>query len=82
MFRSENQGVIFLEKTMHPSKRRHTVIECIAVPLDVEADAALYFRQALNEVDEEWGTHQKIIDTHQKGLKRSVPEVILVVFIF
>ena len=73
MFRSEKQGVIFLEKTAETHQRRHTFIECIAVPLEVEADASLYFKQALMEADAEWSTHKKIIDTHQKGLRRSIP---------
>ena len=75
MFRSLGQGVIFVERTYESSKRRHAFMEAIGVPRDLEADTPLYFKQALNESAEEWSTHHKIIDTYEKGLRRSIPKV-------
>jgi len=49
-------------------------LEAIPLPNDAWQDAALYFRSALVEQAEEWGTHQKLIDTLGKGLRRSVPK--------
>ncbi|OQS04213.1 hypothetical protein THRCLA_03535 [Thraustotheca clavata] len=73
MWQSQGHGVVFLETTMNPNKKRHTVIECVPIPLNLEGDIPLYFKQGLLECDEEWATHKKIIDTSEKGLQRSIP---------
>ncbi|KDO17759.1 hypothetical protein SPRG_16801 [Saprolegnia parasitica CBS 223.65] len=73
MWAALGSAVVFLETTMDPAKKRHTVIECVPVPLQLEPDVPMYFKQGLVECDEEWATHKKIIDTTGKGLQRSIP---------
>ncbi|OQR96455.1 hypothetical protein ACHHYP_15787 [Achlya hypogyna] len=73
MWAKEGCAAVFLETTMDPSKKRHTIIECIPVPVAMEPDVPLYFKQGLLNADEEWSTHKKIIDTTEKGLHRSIP---------
>ena len=74
MFHEENRGVLFLEMALEPKKRKHTVIECIPLPMDLAADAPIYFKKALSESDELWSQHAKIFETKGKGLRRSVPK--------
>ncbi|EQC32590.1 hypothetical protein SDRG_09907 [Saprolegnia diclina VS20] len=73
MWAASGSAVVFLETTMDPAKKRHTVIECVPVPLQLEPDVPMYFKQGLVECDEEWATHKKVIDTTEKGLQRSIP---------
>ena len=84
MFAKEGRGVIFIETVMRASKggsggggmALQAKMECIPVPTSVERDAPLYFKSALAEVAQEWGTHQKTItlDGQKKTLRNAVPK--------
>ncbi|KAK1434613.1 hypothetical protein QVD17_00361 [Tagetes erecta] len=77
MFAKQEKEVIFLETVMGLAKQsRHCMIECIPVPRDGGKQAALYFKKAIDEAEEEWSQHnaKKLIDTSVKGLRHSIPE--------
>ncbi|KAL8208790.1 hypothetical protein R6Q57_008202 [Mikania cordata] len=77
MFAKQGKDVVFLETVMGLAKQsRHCMIECIPLPLDVGKQAALYFKKAIDEAEEEWRQHsaKKLIDTSEKGLRHSIPE--------
>ncbi|KAJ3410584.1 hypothetical protein HDV05_003621 [Chytridiales sp. JEL 0842] len=67
-----NHGVIFIEQVLNLKWQKHTVIECIPVPLSVFDEAKAYFHQALSTSDDEWSTHKKIIQTESRGFRRSM----------
>ncbi|KAI3694896.1 hypothetical protein L1987_77879 [Smallanthus sonchifolius] len=77
MFAKQEKEVVFLETVMGLAKQsRHCMIECIPLPADVGKEAALYFKKAIDEAEEEWSQHnaKKLIDTSVKGLRHSIPE--------
>ena len=62
MFQREGRGVIFQETVTRTTSSGggmalQAKMEVIPVPLIVEQDAPLYFKSALAEVVQEWGTH-------------------------
>ena len=74
MFAKTGQGVLFCE-TVLPSKNLWQArMEVVPVPKRVEQDAAMYFKSALTEQAEEWGTHTKLLSTREKGLRRTIPK--------
>lgn len=86
MCHSEGRGIIFLETVERTSQSAsggvgggggmttQARMDVIPVPLAVERDAQLYFRSALAEVAQEWGTHQRPIALEgKKTLRNSVP---------
>jgi hypothetical protein len=56
--------------------RAHACVECIPVDADAFARAPLIFKQELDTSESEWSQHhaKRVIDTSQKGLRRSIPE--------
>ena len=68
-------GCLFLETSGRPGSRNAWArVECVPVPLEVEEDAPLYFKQALSAADEEWATHKALIDTSGPGgLRKCLP---------
>ncbi|KAJ3032965.1 hypothetical protein HK097_005015, partial [Rhizophlyctis rosea] len=74
MFAKENRGVLFMEQVINFKWRKHTVIECIPVPMDKWEDAPAYFKEAILSSEEEWSQHQKVIETGKRegGFRRSM----------
>jgi hypothetical protein len=69
------QKCVFLETVYDLGRQRHTIIECIPLPKELYDDAEMYFVKALNEADEEWAQHKKIIrfSNEKGGIRRAVP---------
>ncbi|KAL7525395.1 hypothetical protein ACHAXR_001866 [Thalassiosira sp. AJA248-18] len=64
MFHKLGRGVLFLETVTRTTSRGgsggtalQAKMEVVPVPRSVERDAPLYFKSALAEVAQEWGTH-------------------------
>jgi len=74
MFAAQKKGVVFIEIVHDVSHKRHTVINCIPLPLNLYNQAPIYFKKAILESDEQWSQHKKIIDTRKKSFRRSVPK--------
>ncbi len=74
-FAKEGKGVIFMETVPNLKWHRHTIIECIPVPMDVSEDAPAYFKDALLASESDWSQHQKVIDTSKNGFRRSMVKV-------
>ena len=69
MFSAQKKGVIFMEQVINLKWQKHTVIECIPVPMSIYEDAPAYFREAILSADEEWTQHKKLIDTSKNGFR-------------
>jgi len=76
MFAAESppRGCVFMETVTHVKKRRHTVIECVPVPLELIRDAHVVFKKEILDADVEWSVNKKLIDAREKGFRRSVPK--------
>ncbi|KAJ3185096.1 hypothetical protein HDU87_002662 [Geranomyces variabilis] len=72
MFAAINQGVIFLEQVINFKWQKHTVIECIPLPIEHWEDASAYYKEAILASDDEWTQHRKLIDTSKNGFRRSM----------
>ena len=83
MFNKDGRGVIFLETVTRTSGNKgmgyQARMEVVPVPKSVERDAPLYFKSALAEVAQEWGTHglKPIVLGGQsnKNLRSAVPKI-------
>jgi len=70
---AQGLGCIFIE-TAGRGGKAWAHLDCVPVPLEVEEDAPLYFKQALSSCDEEWATHKASIDTTKPGgLRKAIP---------
>ena len=81
MFRREGRDVLFLETVTRTSRGGGQLglqakMEVVPVPRRVERDAPLFFKSALSEVAQEWGTHgqKPIVLNEKKTLRNSVPK--------
>mmetsp|Transcript_19789 Transcript_19789/g.42552 ORF Transcript_19789/g.42552 Transcript_19789/m.42552 type:complete len:524 (-) Transcript_19789:59-1630(-) len=84
MFHKEGRGVLFLETVTRTSRgggggaALQAKMEIVPVPMSVERDAPLYFKSALAEMAQEWGTHGKkgcvTLDGSKKTLRNAVPK--------
>ncbi|KAI8827784.1 CwfJ C-terminus 2-domain-containing protein-like protein [Chytriomyces cf. hyalinus JEL632] len=67
-----DHGCIFTEQVVNFNWHKHTVIECVPVPLGKFEDAPAYFKEAMMASEEEWSQHKKMIDTSKNGFRRSM----------
>eukprot|EP00041_Stephanoeca_diplocostata_P038737 m.1548000 g.1548000 ORF g.1548000 m.1548000 type:complete len:187 (-) comp25262_c1_seq8:4531-5091(-) len=73
MWTAHKKDVVFMETVHHLRYHPHTVVH--AVPLEAEHGelAPMYFKKGIQDSDEQWSQHKKVIDTRSKGLRKSVP---------
>jgi hypothetical protein len=75
MYAKENKEVLFIETVLPSSKGLwQTRLEAIPVLKRHANDAPMYFKSALTEQAEEWGTHTKLLSTREKGLRGTIPK--------
>jgi len=75
MYARERKGIILCETVMPNKNFWQTKIEVIAVPFSQLQDAPLYFKSALVEQAEEFGTHTKLLKTSgNKQLRSIIPK--------
>ncbi|RKP18045.1 hypothetical protein ROZALSC1DRAFT_30211 [Rozella allomycis CSF55] len=74
MLASRGFTVVFLETCIKFNKLPHTVIDAIPLPGDCINQVKGYFKKAINEIGSEWSQNKKLVDTFEKGLRRSVPK--------
>eukprot|EP00953_Heterococcus_sp_UTEX-ZZ885_P033489 17406-Heterococcus_DN1.PRE.1 len=58
---SGNCGVVFFETANKFSKRPHASIEAVFVSQDIEADASIYYKQAMMEAAEECDSQEAVL---------------------
>lgn len=75
MYAKENKDVLFVETVLPSSKGLwQTRLEAIPVFKRQASDAPMFFKSALTEQAEEWGTHTKLLSTRGKGLRGTIPK--------
>jgi hypothetical protein len=74
MYAKEQKNVLFCETVLDTTGFWQTKLEAIVVPANTWQDAPLFFKSALTEQAQDWGTHQKLYKTVDKGLRRTVPK--------
>jgi hypothetical protein len=78
LYAKSKKKLIFLETVSRTSSSGGTLqcrMEIIPVSSRVEADAPFYFKSSLEEMAQEWGTHQKpIVLGSKKTLRNAVPK--------
>ena len=61
-----------MEQVITFNSHRHAVMDCIPISTDLHADAPAFFKEAILASEEEWSQHRKLIDTSDKGIRRSM----------
>ena len=54
-----NQIPLFIETSCHHTSNPHAYIDVVNIDIKYEADARIYFTEAINHCDEEWATHKR-----------------------
>ena len=68
------QGVLFSETVLPTKNFWQTKMEVIPIKRKIWLDSELYFKSTLTEQADEFGTHNKLLSTKVKGLRRTVPK--------
>ena len=72
LFGKEDKDVIFTETVLGTKGFWQTRFMAIPIPRK-QNDAPMYFKQAMLEQAEDWGTHNKVLATRDKGFCRTIP---------
>ena len=72
LFGKEEKDVIFTETVLGTKGFWQTRFTVTPIPRK-QNDAPIYFKQAMLEQAEEWGTHNKVLSTRGKGFRRTIP---------
>jgi hypothetical protein len=76
MFHAQDHGVVFMETAIEFRKSWHIAIDCVPVPYTQYDQVPAYFKQSILQAADEWAQNRKLIDTSQKGFRRSlVPNI-------
>ena len=75
MYAKEGKGIVLCEMVLPNKGFWQTKVEVIPVPFSQLQDAPIYFKSAMVEQAEEFGTHNKLYRTmHQKPLRSVIPK--------
>ena len=75
LYAKERKGIILCETVLPNKGFWQTKMEVIPVPFTALQDAPIFFKSAMVEQTEEWGTHNKVLSTtSQKPLKKVIPK--------
>lgn len=70
---ADSKRYVFYETVLSLRQQRHTVIECVPVPMDLFDTLPGLFHQELQQVEGEWSQHSKAIAfSPQRPLRRSL----------
>ena len=69
-----NQGVLFSETVLPTNTFWQSKMEVIPIKRKLWRDSELYFKSTLTEQADEFGTHNKLLSTKEKGIRRTVPK--------
>ena len=72
LFGKEDKDVIFTETVLGTKGFWQTRFTAIPIPRK-QNDAPMYFKQAMLEQAQDWGTHNKVMATREKGFRRTIP---------
>jgi hypothetical protein len=75
MYARERKGIVFCETVLPNKNFWQTKIEVVPIPFAQLQDAPIYFKSALVEQAEEFGTHTKLFQTtNSKQLRSVIPK--------
>jgi hypothetical protein len=75
MYAKRGKDIIMVETVLPNTGFWQTKLEIVPAPFHVVQDAPIYFKSAMVEQTEEWGTHNKVLSTtFQKPLKSVLPK--------
>ena len=80
MLKADDEDCVFMETVTDtgrkgiPNTNRNTYLECVPLSAELGSMSPMYFKNALEQADEMWSQHKKIIDTSRgRGIVNSVP---------
>jgi len=74
MYAKEKMDVIFMETVTDSSGVVQARMDAVPVSKRYGGDAAMFFKNSLAEITDDWGTHTKVVKTGGRGSRGSVPK--------